>query len=251
MHVVGLINNSDSFFMKTIPFGAGLNFHSLFWHKNNKVVTGKNEQWGMRLFNYTSKHPFQNKPNMIATGHAISEYVNNGLKNARLIMDENRFFYFRESCVWSSLTSLNDCVRRLVLETNEKLNNKNHQNPYFWKHNELIIRKYFYPNKLNIELATIFNAPLEEIDESINRTDELLKSVEQRLAMIKVCTEEEDDGLDDNNNDPKMVLNYKFIDFMNEPASAKGLTNSAEEQNSETKSLCDDDLNKIYDEAVK
>jgi hypothetical protein len=52
--------------------------------------------------------------------------------------------------------------------------------PAFWDEHYKIISKYFYPKKLTIELANLFNAPIECIDPAIERSEDLMLMIELR-----------------------------------------------------------------------
>lgn len=206
-----LIDNEDPTFMTPIPFGVGINRYMLFWHKNNKLVFGKNgEKHGMRLFHYTLMPPFQNKTQMVKTAHAIADEVNSHCKTAKSIVDDNRLFYFNSNCVWSSLTDRNSCIKRINKESNDKFNDANGVNPLFWLKHEKIIRKYFFKGTLTVELAQMFNAPIEEIAPHVKRTQELIDSVGKRRALESAIPNSNDNDFGSIDNDPYITGSYIF-----------------------------------------
>jgi hypothetical protein len=211
VHLNYLINKKVNWVMNLIPFGSPVNDsgNPLYFCYNNERVMGRNGRLGMRLFHYVVKHPFQTLENMKATACAIKRRINDACKSSQLVIDDRKFFYFNKSCVWSSLTSLKECLFKLKRETSDCYNDEANYNPYFWQKHEKIIRKYFFSGKLNVDLSQKFNAPLVELDPSIERTSELLWQVEHRLNNVALSHEIDYEFLNSSNNDPVHTLNYK------------------------------------------
>jgi hypothetical protein len=170
-----------------IPFASQANDPHIVLnlHRNNIFVKGVHGTYGLRLFHYTLRSRFQTQTNMKNTARRIAAYVNEDCK-ATLIYDESRLFLYTKPCVWSNLIGKKLTIDKLIRDTNEVLNGKMSSNPKFWdKHNELI-KKFFFYNKLQPDIAELLNAPLSNIDPSIPRTPELLRSVESRRSAISL-----------------------------------------------------------------
>jgi hypothetical protein len=117
------------------------------------------------------------------TARRICGYVNGDCK-ANLIFDENRLFLYNRPCVWSNLIGKQGAIDKLVRDTNEVLNDKYSSNPRFWDNHIELIKKFFFINKLQVDVAELFNAPLENIDPCIERTADLVRSVSLRRNSI-------------------------------------------------------------------
>ena len=66
------------------------------------------------------------------------------------------------------------------------------------------------PNKLNIEIAIKFNAPIDQIDDAYEKTLEIIALMEKRRKLIDDDVEEiatSDDEIQDD-LDPKTQFNY-------------------------------------------
>jgi hypothetical protein len=80
-------------------------------------------------------------------------------------------------------------------------------NPHFWDKHEKIIGKYFYPNKLNIDLAEKLNAPIEQLDPSIIKTVELINIFNNRRTCAN--TESYNSQIElPNDQNPNEQFNY-------------------------------------------
>lgn len=209
VHLNYLINKKAHWCTKRIPFGSNDAGNPVYFSHNEKVVSGKNGRLGMRLYHYVGKHPFQTLENMKITAREIQRRVNEGCKYSQLVIDDRKFFYFNKPCYWSSLVSTKECLLKLKRETSDCFNDEINFNPYFWQKHEKIIRKYFYPGQLGVDLAHMFNAPLVELHPNIERTSELLWQVENRLNNVALSHEIDYEFLNSSNNDPMLAVNYK------------------------------------------
>jgi hypothetical protein len=164
-----------------IPFAAEENEpqYVLHLHYNNTIVKGVHGKWGIRLFHYTNQLPFQDLEMIHRTAECIANEVNEDCV-ATLLYDRNRLFQFDRPCVWNNITQKNDCLQKLKRETCCELNDSLNSYPAFWDEHYKIISKYFYPKKLTIELANLFNAPIECIDPAIERSEDLMLMIELR-----------------------------------------------------------------------
>lgn len=168
-----------------IPFASQINDPHivLHLHRNNIFAKGMHGTYGLRLFHYTLRTRFQTLTNMKNTARRIAAYVNADCK-ATLTYDENRLFLYTKPCVWSNLIGKKLTIDKLIRDTNEVLNGTTSSNPRFWDNNCELIKKFFFFNKLQPDIAELLNAPLDNIDPSVPRTPELLRSVENRRSAI-------------------------------------------------------------------
>jgi hypothetical protein len=179
---------------------------------NNKFVQGKEQGHGYTLFIYTHGAPFQNRELLRATAYKLCAIAQKIVKNKQnVIVDEETLFLHSSSCVWSSIINQVLCVSRLSTEANDILMNDpiNVRNPRFWDRHKTIIRKYFNPNKLTVELAIKFNAPLDEIDPTIRLTAAFIEQVQQRRLLIDTWQDIVQDVLP-SNIDPTSYVNYNI-----------------------------------------
>jgi hypothetical protein len=89
-------------------------------------------------------------------------------------------FHFDRPCVWNNLTHKHDCLQKLKRECRCEFNDKYNSYPAFWDEHYHTIIKFFYPNKLTVELANLFNAPIESIDPAIEITEDVRIMIELR-----------------------------------------------------------------------
>jgi hypothetical protein len=175
------IREGKNWVTREIPFatqGSEPPF-SLYLHRNNVAVKGLHGTFGIRLFHYTLRTNFQTELNMKNTARRIVRYANEDCK-ANLVFDENRLFLYKKPCVWSNLIGKKGALDKFVRDTNEVLNGRYSLNPKLWDNHTELIKKFFFVNKLQPDVAELLNAPLENIDDCIERTAELVASVSQR-----------------------------------------------------------------------
>lgn len=172
------IRDGKSWVTSTIPFispGSDQPY-SLYLHRNNVQVKGMHGSFGIRLFHYTLGNHFQTELHIKNTARNIVRYANEDCK-AKLIFDENRLFLYNKPCVWSNLIGIKGAIDKLKRDTNDVVNERYSSNPRFWDDHMEFIKKFFFINKLQVDVAAILNAPLENIDNAIERTPELVASV--------------------------------------------------------------------------
>jgi hypothetical protein len=179
------IREGKNWVTREIPFASQVTEppYSLYLHRNNVAIKGMHGSFGIRLFHYTLRTNFQTELNMKNTARRIVKYTNEDCK-ANLIFDENRLFLYKKPCVWSNLIGKKGALDKLVRDTNEVLNERFSSNPKLWDNHMELIKKFFFVNKLQLDVAELLNAPLENIDNCIERTAELIASVSKRRNFV-------------------------------------------------------------------
>jgi hypothetical protein len=187
---------------KIVPFAAPNNEpnYSLYLHRHNRFVRGQHGKYGLRLFHYTNQKPFQMNEQIYATASFIVKKVNENC-TAELTADRNTLMVYNKPCVWNNILLEKDCYDKLKRETGEDINDDNSYNPRFWDKHKEVISKYFYSNKMTLEQAQAFNAPLECISLAYPRTPELMKAVAFRRNAISI--EEMESEMLPDNRDPE------------------------------------------------
>lgn len=160
--------------------------------KGNRAVYGFNGRFRIQLFYYINEiddiHPRQTKDQIYDTGCKIAQNVNIDC-NVSITVTKDTLFAFNKPCKWSSILTVEDTLLKLKNESNDIMSTQLVKNIYFWDKHQKIIRKYFFEGKLSVEIADILNAPIEELDNSILRTPELIQSVaSRRNAILKMGT---------------------------------------------------------------
>lgn len=206
-----LKNNSwvQTFYPWELP-GINSDLFKLFM--NNKFVEGRHLGHGYTLFIYTHQVPVQNREKILATAHKLCPIVQKIVKNKQIIIvEDDKFFLHNDACVWSSIINKNACVSRLTIEANDMILNSLNKvcNPKFWDKHEAIIRKYYQPKMLSVELAIQFNAPLEEIKETNELTPELVELIKERRNQRNNFQDIVQEELP-SNIDPTSQVNYCF-----------------------------------------
>ena len=199
----------QTFFPWELP-GINSALYKLFL--NNKFVEGRSQGHGYTLFIYTHQVPVQNREKILATAHRLCPIIQKIVKNRQvIIVEDDTFFLHNNACVWSCIINKNACVPRLTIEANDlNLNSRNKVcNPKFWDKHEAIIRKYYHPKMLSVELAIQFNAPLEEIKETNELTPELIELIKERRNQRNNFQDIVQDELP-TNIDPTSQVNYCF-----------------------------------------
>jgi hypothetical protein len=196
------IRDGKSWVTREIPFGSQVAepLYFLYLHRNNIYMKGIHGNFGIRLFHYTLRTRFQDEVNMKNTARRIAKNVNEDCK-ANLIFDENRLFLYKKACVWSNLIGKKGAIDKLIRDTNEVLNDRYSSNPRFWDNNTELIKKFFFINKLQLDVAELLNAPLENIDPCIERTQDLVRLVSLRRNGINAVNTSQTDV--ENQPDPE------------------------------------------------
>ena len=179
---------------------------------NNKFVQGKVAGHGYTLFIYTHGVPVQDREIIKANAYRFCAVVQKIVKvKQNIIVDDDNFFLHNGPCVWSSIINETACVQRLTIEANDMALNDSLKvrNPKFWDKHEKLIRKYYNPNMLTVDLALKFNAPLDEIDERIILTQALIEEIGRRRLLINTWQDVEQDVLP-SNVDPTSQVNYNI-----------------------------------------
>ena len=179
---------------------------------NNKFIQSKEKGHGYTLFIYTHGVPVQDREKIKDTAYRISSICQKIVKNKQnIIVEEDKLFLHSGPCVWSAIINQVFCVQRLSIEANDILMNDklNVRNPRFWDRHKMIIRKNYNRNKLTIELAIKFNAPLHEIDPTIRLTPELIELVQQRRLLIETFEDIVQEEIP-SNIDPTSLVNYSI-----------------------------------------
>jgi hypothetical protein len=87
------------------------------------------------------------KKQMLDKGRKIALEVNKvssygGFNNVSLEVDEENFFRYIDSCVWSNVISLNDCIG--LIRRQMGMNYSTSFDKYFWENNKEMLRSYFF-----------------------------------------------------------------------------------------------------------
>ena len=203
----------NKWLQKFLPWEIpGINSDVFKLFVNNKFVQGKEQGHGYTLFIYTHGVPAQNRDQIKATAYKFCAIVQKIVKNKQnVIVDDDKFFLHNGACVWSNIINQTACVQRLSIEANDMIMNDSLKvrNPKFWDKHEKIIRKYYNPRMLTVELAIKYNAPLDEIDPSIILTPELIEQTRQRRLLINTFQDTVQDELP-SNIDPTTQVNYNI-----------------------------------------
>jgi hypothetical protein len=148
----------------------------LFWHHEGQKMFGFNDKYPIQLFPYTNiKPPGQSKEQIISTAECIAQCINNRTNNeTKLIVEPDKLFYYKNNVVWAEIIDVYNCNWKLKQETGD-----DYSNPNFWDDHKDIIRKYYLPGTLSLELVNRFNAPFEELHPSF-RTSEVLMQIHRR-----------------------------------------------------------------------
>jgi hypothetical protein len=161
-------------------------YSKLNWCHQGKKMYGFTGQYQIRLFPYTNAYPgFQTKEQIFNTGQCIALHINNRASNKiKLVVDRATLFYYPDDVVWSTILEQSSCLWKLKTESGDDFNN-----PNFWDGNVSLIRKYYFPGTLSVELVNRLNAPFEELHECY-RTPEFESQV--RLRRNANCPNVED-----------------------------------------------------------
>jgi hypothetical protein len=149
-----------------------LNFQAetkLFWYHNN-VPQKNGKGYTMRMFAIPSELEIQPKDNIIALGYHICSALNNTPTNTTTIrIDEQSFFWLEGKPVWSDIVGYEAALRMFFQET-EQLEN-DHPAPAhgYYNHYKDIIHSYFHPCTFSEQLASILQAPPEQLHPSLRQ----------------------------------------------------------------------------------
>jgi hypothetical protein len=92
----------------------------------------------------------------------------------QIIINDHVIFLYDRPCVWSNVTSEEDCYSKIHRELNI-----DDFIPAIWDNHREKLAKYFFPKNLSLEQAFRLYAPIQEHWASIARTPELVKYIEE------------------------------------------------------------------------
>jgi hypothetical protein len=142
---------------------------ALFWYHQNERQCSGDSNWGTRLYIMR----VQGKPTrdqVLAVGEQLVSLYNATPrlnKKDLLCFDRNRYFWLPEPVVWSEVLGQNGALEELF----RTLQIEEPPDSFFFQRNYKLIRCFFKPQSMSMEVANILQAPPSEVLQETDKTE--------------------------------------------------------------------------------